>query len=505
MSKYINWLPALLGIGALTLAVSGESLWLDEFTSAWLAGQPGLKALAAGVAQTGSEAQMPLFDLFIWGWGRCFGTGEAALRCANIPWAVLGILSMRRFLRRIDCRHSALLFVFAPLLCYQMNEARPYIMLFGAAALALTSLDGLLAASTGGRPATSTQRLGLLLGIMLCAGASMLGFFLLPALAVYAVMFVCVPEIASDQPWTARALRVLRTNLAALVLAALLLLPFAVYYALTLKAGYGGQKVAYGLHNAAFSIYEWLGLAGLGPARHAIRALGPHAALRGHVYTLIGGLAAWTVAALYILVRLRPVLARPAVWRCGIALLCGTLVLTGAAIAGGASLWGRHYVFLMPFFIGLLGSMLCPAPCRTARPVVAWAGMLLAAMMLASSVRQRVVPIYRKAPWREATAVIRQLSTRRPDLPILLVCYDRALDYYGGPDSVIVAAGWTDEAVHNWTARAGAHYLVLHRPDKFDPSGAWQRHLSARPGGTMLWSCRGIRIHYVDNGGKPSD
>ena len=79
----------LLVLGALVigaLALTNQSLWIDEGNSAAKALQPSLaRWWTTLVAEKGSDLQMPFYMFYLWAWCKAFGTSEIALRSANVP------------------------------------------------------------------------------------------------------------------------------------------------------------------------------------------------------------------------------------------------------------------------------------------------------------------------------------------------------------------------------------------------------------------------------------
>ena len=121
----------------LALAVTRQSLWIDEAYVAWFASQPSYHAMLSTLwAYRGSESQMPLYLVYMRAWVQMFGRGEIALRLANLPFAALLLAAMSwasaGLLRR---RYAWLLLGLSPMLWFYMNEARPYVALMATSAL----------------------------------------------------------------------------------------------------------------------------------------------------------------------------------------------------------------------------------------------------------------------------------------------------------------------------------------------------------------------------------
>jgi hypothetical protein len=167
----------------------------------------------------------------------------------------------------------------------------------------------------------------------------------------------------------------------------------------------------------------------------------------------------------------------------------------------------------MPFSLLLLGMSLIPPDNFRRSAATQIAPLALIAAFLLSSLALRLSPDHGKDPFREVIAEIRENWPLRYGLaPVVWVAYGPAVYVYGGtlagPDSscgagldtappiVVEAAGWDDTLVNRWVAAHPGFFLVQHRPDVCDPSGAWQRMLSQRDA-IPVWTLRGMRIYRV--------
>ncbi len=507
-----HW-PVLFSVTILLACISSESLWIDEVTTAWISAQPDFGGFVDALLSGGSEAQMPLFCIYSWCWARLFGISEVALRCSNIPWAIVGVISTLWLLARTGCRKHAVLLLALPILCFYMNEARPYIMTFATATLCLAALDSLVADSCAGHPARRPVRFLFLAGLLLCVGSSMLAFFIIPAMAVYALVMIltCGKERAAG-PWST-CLFLLKSNLGTIVLACAGILAFAAYYGLTLALGHGGQESPFVITNAAFAVYEWLGFGGLSAPRNILRELGPHTAFRQYWPSIVPGLAVWALVAILAIRRARQVARDRLLWRSFAGLATGAGLLVLAAIVAPASLWGRHFMFLAPFYLVILGRLLAPEIGLGAHTrAVVFTALLI--VFLLSSARQRCLPAYQKDPYRAAVTELRAYSAKYPDLPMVWISYGRAVDYYGGrsvpPDdqyaakedrrapAVLCLGGWPADKVERWHNTHADYILVMHRPDKCDLAGHWSR-IAASKDSVLLWNVGNIRIYRVSH------
>src|SRR5580704_15398813 len=107
------WAAAVL-VGLL--AITRQSLWIDEALTAAKAAQPDLGGWwRAMLVDKASDLQMPLYMAYVWGFAKIFGTSEWALRAANIPWFVAGIFAVGKtnFFRRFSLAVVALISPFA--------------------------------------------------------------------------------------------------------------------------------------------------------------------------------------------------------------------------------------------------------------------------------------------------------------------------------------------------------------------------------------------------------
>ena len=523
----------LVTVVVLLLSISGESFWTDEITTATFASKATLSEFWASLATTGSEMQMPLYSHYMWGWARVFGAGELSLRCANIPWMVFLVAAMLQLLARNRIRRTAVLLLTAPLICMQMNEARPYIMTLAASALSLYSLQCLLEAHLAGQP--FHRRHTWIFGIATwgCVAISMLNLFILPALGIYALLRLrerCKPSSGEGLEGT-KALRAqlggfLRAHPASLIGLAVGLSTLLIYYMWTLQQGHGGRTLPFRLTNFAFIIYEWLGFGGLGVPRNILREIGPSAAARASYFALLTGVAAWLLFAAALLI------ARKRLWadlRLSSLIWAGKTgagILILVAIVMPASFWGRHLLFAWPFiWVGLARWVLPEEPDDPghASPTTAYrvhsggrlapvAFWILIGVFLFSVGRQRFDPAFGKDPYREVVEALRGELEEYRHLPWVWTAYSKALQFYGGQivdrnapfevdaskgrPSLVLGERWGAGAVGAWTDQHEVFLLVLHRPDVTDPDGAWAA-LAQTGGSQRVWERGNVRVYLI--------
>ncbi|MFC1497330.1 hypothetical protein ACFLS1_02505 [Verrucomicrobiota bacterium] len=475
----------------LTLAINGDSLWIDEITTAWLSSATSFIDLIARIRSTGSEAQMPMFVVYMWGWVRMFGTSEWYLRASNIPWIIIGILSLARLLRNYNCREACLLLCLWPVLTYHMNEARPYIMTFSSAALTWVALDQLII-----KPSTNRGwwRMAFLAGFGACIGASMLNLFVVPALIVYVIMRSRL--LYSEEKSAIQTLW--QNNRSVFLGAGAILMVFVVYYIWTLKNGYGGQKTSFSITNLCFACYEWSGFSGIGPPREIMRNLSFGEIAYGWRYVLLFFSLCWGYVFFVWIFEARKIMRLTFVPLTSF--VTGNFLLLIAAVLAPASLWGRHFVFTGPMFILLLAIVLGRIGVNRRSFITL---ILVVLMFSVSSARLRFDKQYKKDDYRHAVEVISSFKNEASEfISLAWVGYDRAYSHYSnktlGADTAapdVVANNWTVSQVEEWLARHPHCLLLLHRPDKWDNTGAWGRvsDLSGR----VIWKEGSMAVYEI--------
>ena len=134
MQKGISyWGAAFIAVAVGAIAITGQSLWIDEGAAAFKAIQPSLGEWWQALREDGSSnLQMPLHFFYAWLWEKIFGGSEIALRAANVPPLILAFVGIAWGLKARP-RWQFWLIVLAAINAftwYYMNEARPYILLF---------------------------------------------------------------------------------------------------------------------------------------------------------------------------------------------------------------------------------------------------------------------------------------------------------------------------------------------------------------------------------------
>jgi MFS family permease len=249
----------LAALALVPLMPSGDSIWIDE-------AQTWRYARHASVAEVWqefrndkfSEAQMPLGMAAAWAWARILVTSEWALRAPNMVYAAGSILCFYLIGRRERIPWMPLFMAIQPFLWFYVNEARPYaLQIFGGSLLLLA-----LYKVYRGHLSTANWAILWAVGSFVSSASSMLGA--IPTLAI---------TVAIGAELLRRRHSPNRFQSLALATGAFSLLGLGSYYLSTLLKGAGGAKIwNVGAQNLLFSAVEFLGFAGLLPARHELRS-----------------------------------------------------------------------------------------------------------------------------------------------------------------------------------------------------------------------------------------
>jgi hypothetical protein len=240
------------------LAISGQSFWIDEAVTGNAAVQPTLRLWWQTLASVnGSDVQMPLYMLYTWGWEKPFGGSEISLRLANYPWFLAGQVAGAFIWAD---RRKGLLFMAvaacSSFIWFYLNEARPYVMQFGAACIVAYFLCALARSDS-----VPTWKYWLLsFALIALAGASMLG-----ALWVGTAGLVGYFLLARKR---------LRPAVLPIAFCAAVLVALGALDYWTLRSGARPTRAHGSISNGFYVLYELCGFTGLGPSRLDIREHG---------------------------------------------------------------------------------------------------------------------------------------------------------------------------------------------------------------------------------------
>jgi hypothetical protein len=255
-------LLATLVLGAL--AIDQRSLWTDEIGtwSTAVANDP-MDWARRFWNHHNSDGQIPLYHLFMYLWVQVAGTSELALRLANLPWLLVALLGLHRLRLGTTVRWLTIAtFCLHPLVWYQLNEARPYLLhLAGACWLMTGCLNLLLAHATEEIDASWRE---LLIGTFLLVGSSALGaFWIFGALAAFA--FCNRPALMALLGSVRR-----QPGFTMLMLIGCGLIVIVAAHS-HLSGARASLAASFSVGGLVYGLIELLGAAGLGPSRHDLR------------------------------------------------------------------------------------------------------------------------------------------------------------------------------------------------------------------------------------------
>ena len=476
-------LSALMG-----LAITHQSLWMDEGFTVWFASQRTIAAFFTtliGSRGAPGDPQMIFYLLYIWAWVKLWGASEVALRAANIPFAIL-LLGTVSWASRTLFRqpYAWMLFCLSPFMWFYMNDARPYVAVMAFAAVAVVAELAYLMRPAEYRVAAPWC---CLVAMILTWGSHILGVFLFPSLAILAIALTEKQPAARKrflQDWSLPALALLP-----------IFLGLGAFFLWASRLGVNMQRGEAGTANLAFVFYEFLGFAGLGPSRSNLRA-NPHVGTLFSYWPwlLIGAAAAFIVG--YSMLRAKPGnIPR----HLAVSLLAGFAIALIVSKIAHLQLLGRHVAVLFPMifilFLSTIGEGAIPSRNRYA---VSAALIALGLAWSISDLRLVLLPQYEKESYRAASSISVMMAGQDGG-KILWAADDYTAGYYGvrvtKPHSVSESTSkdmtssiswpvlseatdvgdWTVEEATEYIAhRPGPLVLVLSRPDLFDRKRGWR-------------------------------
>ena len=393
---------ALIQAVVMLLAISNESLWIDEFWTEHFAALESFRAFYE-LLLVPNGSQTPLHFLHFYLWGQLNLAGEFWFRLANLPLFVAGQVAVYWALRDYPRKFAYLyltLTALHPMVWQYANEARPYILMYAGAQMMLAYLLNLHARSASGRPAEPLFLMLFVVGGILLFGASLLGVF-----SVFAACVVALLYHLRRSTWREllRGVNLLMLGFFALAIALL-----TVYYANSLLLGAGGSRLASSsLVTVLSTFYEVLGLAGIGPSRLELRSLGVAALAPYAISLLVAGAVLLAVLAVGLKEARVRLGARQLLLLCAFGLFPVAVIL----FSGFAMQWrvaGRHLFATLPLLslVWALGlSTLLRADGRRGQQL-RWLLAVVALLLLAySAFSLRVSPQHRKDDYRAAAAV----------------------------------------------------------------------------------------------------
>jgi hypothetical protein len=459
----LSILSALLVGG---LALTNQSLWIDEANSATKAIQPSLASWwAKMVSEKGSDLQMPFYMLYLWAWAKVFGSSEIALRAANLPWFALGLFALRRAFtqdRYLQWSITAIALTNA-FLWYYISEARPYIMLFAFSALTAACLFRLREDREFAIESTLWFRLFCLGLVGICSTNLIAVPWALGALAAFVF-------------WTGprRALEATRRSIWSFSLTTCAMIALATYYFWTLRLGARASEV--GRSESAtlgFALYELLGIAGLGPSRLALREAGVSALVLYAWPVAAGVIAVLTLCAAATAELWNKIMRRDAVF---FTLAAGfpAVLLIAAGFIGHIRLLGRHFMPVLPFLTAFLAvgwERLITAR-RFWSTLIAISATLV---LFASALEIRVASRHQRDDYRSAANEARQAIVGGKK--VWWAADINAAAYYGVPLSspnLTLSSKFDGASFQNLVT---PDLVIFSKPDIYDPQGKIDNYL----------------------------
>lgn len=480
---------AVLAASAMVggLAISTQSYWIDEALSLIVAMAPNpAEAWKYAQAVSGSTLQMPLYQVYLYGWHKFFGGGEWAMRASNLPWFVLGQLAFLLLLRHRSqlALLTCLLAAVCPILWVYLDETRPYIMQYAAACwltaalLRLTTnppasaLDGTTLDQTP-HPLLPKSVLAVLAAATVVMLASSLLGVIWAGAFVLAFAILVVPG-RSTQPAKQPALWI------AGIVTLVLFLGFAAYYIVTWQAaGRGYNRGGLSLLSIPFIAYEFLGFSGFGPGKLQLRA-DPVSSLWRSAPALLPLAAILSALGLLVLRHLRPrAWNKLAVTAWALALGLPTLAIFAAMFLFDHRALPRHFIPALPALLLVLAALLQMA---LRQKSVFWRAIavLLPILWMASAFNLRWRPSHAKDDYRTASKVAAAALAANQEVwwaadaaAAYVYLTPVALEEVPGRAWAMQAPAWNDIRF-----KFPPRVIVISKPDIYDPQSAVARYAS---------------------------
>ena len=246
------------------IAVSGDSLWIDEGLSATKAIAPTVGAAWQELITEGStNMHMLLYMFCLWAWEKIFGSSEWSLRAMNIPFFMLGVTALWLASPKKARAFLLVLCLVSPFIWFYLNEARTYSMLFGWSALATAAL---VYWQRNGQHASFPWRRWT--WVLALSSSAMIWTHIVGLFFEAAIFTFLLFTLRPTGLW-----RLARRSPLAVVFAILANVALAGYYQWTKSQGVEANPIGRtSLMGVLFWIYEFAGFAGLGPGRDALRS-----------------------------------------------------------------------------------------------------------------------------------------------------------------------------------------------------------------------------------------
>ena len=489
---------ALASLLLVCLMPTGDSLGIDESTTALLSQEPTLQSFVTTLlAFPGSDPQFPLGNLYYWAGARLLGSSEFALRALSSVWIAFAILVLWQVARVVGIPYLPLLFACHPFVWYYANEARPYAMQIALGALLALSMA--LVERDTPESIRPGFRLLIVTAPLLCATS------LLAVIPVFVVSGIAFANL-----YRAR-FRLAVGDVVRLTLSIGVIGITGAYYGWTLLAGKGAQTMGIwgvGLRNVVFTVYELLGVSGFGPGRTTLREAALEEGIPGvvglmtHPRALFGlGILSlvyfWALLALARCVRSNhPSMRRSLAISSCLVVVASIGILFCLSVAVGFPFWGRHLAPALPFVVVALAIALDQG--RGGLATSRLMPLVSCAILLTSSLLVRLHPDHARVDYRSAAAAA--ISMAREGATVWWSASRAPAAYYRLPicDTVISSDQCVVDAINKSVEEILSlprpDVIVCGQPDLFDQTGALRSYVESH-GPLKTEQIRGFWLH----------
>ncbi|MEO1626884.1 MAG: hypothetical protein AAFV25_17150 [Bacteroidota bacterium] len=405
------WVVALL---IALIPVSSESIWMGESLTFHAANQESLgDALSSMDEVTWMKQYMAGYTFYTWAWDKIFGSSEWAIRMSNWPWLVLLLMSLYILpLPRFQRIFLLIAYTFHPFVWLHMDEAKPSIILMACTGIAL---HGLIMYFYG--TGTTQKRGRWMLIASVFVGVSTHSLFVLAGVPL---VFVLVWHVIAK-----RNISIGRVTDSAILLGALV--AAGIFWGIAYWQQWTWDWTQMDNSNVIYTLYEFVGCAGLGPPwKSIVRA--PHFALfQPYFPQVLPVIGIFGLIALLGIFKAKKwaTFRSPWLW----ASIVGFGMILVLMMGFNFRFWGRHLAFLFPFFLMFLSDILQKSnrlyPYLT-RGLIG--GLLI--LWILSSMHIRFDPAFEKGAYREATTMAQVLATQY-QAPIYWTGDQMTGQYYG--------------------------------------------------------------------------
>ncbi|MEI7864564.1 MAG: hypothetical protein WCI38_04260 [Chthoniobacterales bacterium] len=450
-------------------AITSQSYWIDE-ASSLVVSMATSPADAWKYAQAGGGAaiQMPIYHAYLYAWHKAFGSSEWAMRSSNIPLLVLGQLAFLVLLRQRPkfAVTACLLVLISPAVWMYVDEARPYLLQYSAACWLAAAVVRL---GLPGEEAdlSKVEIFSLVIATTVLLGSSLLGMLWGAAFATALLWLWRQKSEAKGRP----------TRLYMGLLAGPLLV-LCLYYAWSwAEEGGGSYRPGSVWAGVPYVIYEFLGFAGFGPGRLALRT-SPLASIAHHAPSLIPLGIVMAALGIFALLHLRRnPLCRKDMVAWGAAFILPSLAVVVALWVADYQPLPRYFMPLLPAVILAMAAIL---PAAITQKYFVWraAAVLLPLLWLYSSLNLRWREEHAKDDYRTAATIA--AAALRDNKEVwwaadaaagFLYLPPVALENVPGRVWAMQGPQW-DDIRFKFPPRV----IVMSKPDIFDPSGAVARY-----------------------------